>query len=652
MIKISNYKKIIAGVVIAAAMFIFVCVNQGLFYSEEGHQFATFEYAAVCVLSAGVLLAYTIDFKGLPKAVYTGICVAVIAAVPFMIMQIAMLLAGDAEYSMGMYMTNVLLYTAPILIMYIITNSFAVSATVAAVVGALFNITSYVLNLFRGTPFIPTDILAVKTAAKVVSTYEFTFEWHLVSAIVLTVFIIAVIWAFPLKVRFKRSDIICRGAGAAALIAIAIPFFSIDYMGVDVDVFDQTHATNTHGTAYNFFINCRKMGIKKPAGYNEDDVYEMLANMDEDDKVSEERPNVIVIMNESYSDLNVVGEFKTNMDYNSFFMGLKRNTIRGELLVSPFGGYTCNTEFEFLSGLTMGLLPSGVAPYLQYLNKECPYFLPEHMNSLGYKTVALHPYYSHGWNRETVYPLMGFDNFISLENMGDYQDKRYFETIRSYYTDNTSYSAVIKQFETKGDKPLFMFNVTMQNHGGYMYGDSLLDDVRITSMRGSYPYTELYLSLLRKSDEALRVLIDYFENCGEPTVVVMFGDHQPAVEQSFYEELYGRPLDEVSAEELLDRYKVPFIIWANYDIESKTGIKTSVNYLSKLMLDAAGLPQNKINRVLEGIEDDVPQINAAGHYDAVGNWSKNSPDTSDAIKRYNYLEYFMMTHKPKEEEKK
>lgn len=648
MIKLSNYKRIIAGTLIAAAMFIFACVNQGLFLSAEEHEFETFQYAVLCVLSAGVLLMYLIDFKTLPRCIYTGICAVITAAAPFMIMQVAMLLAGDAEYSTSMYMINVIIYTAPILIMYIITNSFAVSVTAASALALLFNMASYVLNNFRGTPFIPTDILAVNTAAKVVSTYEFTFEWQPVSAIVLTAFIIALVWAFPLKIKFKNSNIICRGAGAAALIIIMVSFFAIDYASVDIDTFDQTHATNTHGTAYNFFINCRKMRIKKPAGYNADDVDAMLSSMTEETAELSDKPNLIVIMNESYSDLTVVGDFETNLNYNSFFNSLKTNTIRGELLVSPFGGYTCNTEFEFLSGLSMGLLPGGVAPYLQYINKECSYFLPAYLNKLGYKTVALHPYYSRGWNRETVYPLMGFDNFISLENMGDYQDENQFDSIRSYYTDQTSYSAVINQFETKGDdERLFMFNVTMQNHGGYMYGDSRLDDVRITSMNGFYPYTNLYLSLLRKSDEALEILIDYFANCGEPTVIVMFGDHQPAVEQEFYEELYGKPLEQLSSEELLNRYKVPFIIWANYDLESQTDVKTSVNYLSGLMLDAAGLPRNKINMFLSEIEDNIPQINGSGHYDSAWNWCKNDPATSDAVKRYNYLEYFMMTNKSK-----
>ena len=47
----------------------------------------------------------------------------------------------------------------------------------------------------------------------------------------------------------------------------------------------------------------------------------------------------------------------------------------------------------------------------------------------------------------------------------------------------------------------------------------------------------------------------------------MFGDHQPKLPDSFYELLYGKSLNNLSLKELQKKYKVPFIIWANYDID-------------------------------------------------------------------------------------
>ena len=103
-------------------------------------------------------------------------------------------------------------------------------------------------------------------------------------------------------------------------------------------------------------------------------------------------PNIIAIMNESFSDLNVVGDLQTSEDYMPFIRSMTKNTIKGQLMVSPFGGYTCNTEFEFLTGLSMGVLPRGSVPYLQYVAKQYPFSLPSHLDELGYMSVAVHPY--------------------------------------------------------------------------------------------------------------------------------------------------------------------------------------------------------------------------------------------------------------------
>ena len=649
MIRVSNVVKTVIGVVLMVAMLIFINKSKVLF--GLGMNFEEFQYRILYVYAIGVLVLLMIDRRLLLKGMYNALGICAIVAVPFIMMQLSMLMAGDSEYAFAIYMINVLLYFIPIVVFFIITNNLSVSATLAIVLGVLFNTTSYVLNNLRGTPFVPTDILAVGTAAKVVGNYEFTPSWELVSATVMTAFAIVMVWSFPIKLKYRRSAIINRCSAAVFLGIVVTVFSAVNFKNISMDVFDQYHANNTHGTAYSFFINCCKMTLEKPQGYNDKQILQMLNGMEEE-PLPEEKPNIIVIMNESYADLKVVGDFKTNIPYNKFFMSLEKNTVRGNLIVSPFGGYTCNSEFEFLSGLSMGLLPMGGTPYLQYINKKGIYFLPEYMNSLGYTTIALHPYYARCWNRNTVYPLLGFDKFISIDNMDKYQDANQFEYMRSYMSDNTSYSALINQFETKkDDERLFLFNVTMQNHGGYTYGGYDFDnDVRITNMRGSYPQTEQYLSLIRRSDKALEILIDYFKNYKEPTVIVMFGDHQPGVELDFYEELYGASLDELSSEQILNRYKIPFIIWTNYEQESKSDVNTSLNYLSDYVLESAKLPKSKINMFHDTVKDDIPCINAQGHYDANGEWKANNVDASEALKKYQALEYFMLTHKAGKDE--
>ncbi len=119
-------------------------------------------------------------------------------------------------------------------------------------------------------------------------------------------------------------------------------------------------------------------------------------------------PNVLVVMNESYADFSILGSpLNTNQPVTPFADSLQENTQRGHALCSVFGGGTANSEFEFLTGLSMGNLPAGACAYQQYIHAPIP-SLVHHFNSLGYRTMATHPFLASGWNRTAVYPRLGF----------------------------------------------------------------------------------------------------------------------------------------------------------------------------------------------------------------------------------------------------
>ena len=198
--------------------------------------------------------------------------------------------------------------------------------------------------------------------------------------------------------------------------------------------------------------------------------------------------------------------------------------------------------------------------------------------------------------------------------------------------------------EANGDQPFFMFNVTMQNHSGYLSTYSNFDqEVWLTgSMAGKYPKVDQYLSLIKKSDEAVQNLISYYSTVDEPTIICFFGDHQPSVETEFYEELYGKSLDELTLEEEEQMYMTPFFIWANYDIEEKTVDAVSLNYLSTLLLETADLPMTEYQQYLAELHDILPIINTLGYMDKDGNWYRIDDETSpyyDLIEDYRKVQY-------------
>ena len=359
---------------------------------------------------------------------------------------------------------------------------------------------------------------------------------------------------------------------------------------------------------------------------------------------SSEQPNIIVIMNEAFSDLSVLGDFETNEDYMPFIRSLKEDTVRGNLFVSVKGGNTANTEFEFLTGDTMAFLPQGSVAYQQYIHEEKP-TLTSWLGSLGYETAALHPFNASGWDRDEVYPYFGFDTALF------YPDFTHRELLRTYVSDKSAFAQLIDVFEAKEEgQPIFAFEVTMQNHGGYYNDyDNFTPEIELgfepESAKEKH-YTEQYLSLVKKSDEAFEELVNYFKAQDEKTIVVFFGDHQPTdiIAEPILE--YHKKQDDDSLKTQQERYIVPFVIWANYDIEEQEIERLSPNYLASLVLDVAGLPKTGYQEYLLDLSQRLPVITANIYIDAQGNYynSSDNPYAKD-IEEYQSLQYYHLFEK-------
>ena len=222
------------------------------------------------------------------------------------------------------------------------------------------------------------------------------------------------------------------------------------------------------------------------------------------------------------------------------------------------------------------------------------------------------------------------------------------EILRTYISDWTTYQKIIERYEQKSsDEKLFMFDVTMQNHGSYVKRYSnFIPDVSILGGKGTYlKATEQYLSLIKRSDEAFKQLVNYFEKQSEPTIIMMFGDHQPADYITNVVDT-GKVMDEGddsissigTGSDRKERYIVPFVMWANYDIDESQGEETSANYLAVRLLKAAGLPLTDFQSYLSDLEQEVPFVSA--HVLKENQETESSTDTADnLLKVYKKLLY-------------
>ena len=353
-----------------------------------------------------------------------------------------------------------------------------------------------------------------------------------------------------------------------------------------------------------------------------------------------ETPNLIVIMNESFADYTSIGKgLDLSEDCMPFIHSLTENTIKGTAYVSIFGGNTPNSEYEFLTGNTMGFLPASSVGFNLFVRGNLPSIASE-LKSQGYETLAMHPYRGTNYRRNLVYPQIGFDTFYTRD---DFTQAKY---IRSYISDDTLAQRIITEFnkhEESTDMPLFSYNVTIQNHGGYFASNTRnLDmDITVEDPEVDQTKTTLYVNLIRESDQMLQNLVNYFEDKEAPTVIVMFGDHQANLGDNTYEYLVGNE-DEISREERMEKYKVPFVIWANYDIPEETIERTSLNYLYSILADRLDFPMTGYQKYLLALSEKIPALCAQGYWGDDGNYYELEDESSpyhDLINEYNILEY-------------
>jgi len=461
----------------------------------------------------------------------------------------------------------------------------------------IFGLISYFTVAFRGTPLFPWDLASYGIAATVLGGYDLTIPPSVAlvcSAAVLTCTAAA---TFSFRILLKHSFLI-RVISFVLLCAVFIlgcAYLQTDRAIEDFDLYPHLfvphHLYKMNGFAVSFLMNLRYTTVEKPEGYNTDTVQNIAKGFESDSVTDAEvKPNIIVIMNESFADMHTLCDFETNAEYMPFISSLTENTIKGTLHASVVGGNTPNSEFEFLTGMTMGFLPAGSIPYQQFIKSESP-TLATQLQSLGYHTVAMHPYWSEGWKRDTVYPLMGFEemHFLNYDTYGSFND---YPRIRDYISDAGLYCKICETYEeNKGSEPLFIFAVTMQNHSGYSDSfDNFTPEIKVKGLEDNFELST-YMSLVRESDAAFEELVGYFSEADEPTVILMFGDHQP--NDSIAEPLKqsaGFAYEDSDIKLSERRYTVPYVLWTNYTLDLDAPEEISINYLSSILTEAAELP--------------------------------------------------------------
>lgn len=555
---------------------------------------------------------------------------------------------GNLNIGLKYWIINVAILEIIFIFFYYICFPYRITVIIFYGIGVVFSIANYCVGIFRnGNAIMPSDIPALKTAMNVSSNYKIelpinSFKWISLAIIccVVTVCVCRMI-----ENRMKIKTRICLGG--LILVLTLSGYMGIDfkngYYKINLDYWEISNSYYKYGIPVTFLTLCQNTKVKKPENYKKESVIEVYNTYDDNNNreqniTDDKRPTVIAIMNESWSDLNIIHDFESNPDYMPFWHSFDTPVMKGDLLVSVHGSRTCNTEFEFLTGASMRNLPRWSYPYQQYSLKTLPSLAREFKNN-GYDTVAILPGKPENWNRKNALLNLGFDRFI---DKNDFIDPEY---IGYFISDKSCYDKIIEEFKNK-EKEKFIFAVTIQNHGGYNSSRFNNDEmVQLGSELNTYTDAREYLTLIQKADQALESLFTYFEKIDEPVIICIFGDHQPYLDEEFYEKLSGHSLKELSSEEEEKRYMTPYLIWSNYD----TGIQkerknTSANFLGTLLLNASGILENPFYEYIYSMQQEITEMNRDYYRTKDGVLHKSDED-DEWLKEYQDMQYYEMFDK-------
>jgi len=522
------------------------------------------------------------------------------------------------------------------LLVLCITNRVGLSAMISHGFFMILAFVNYYVYLFRENEFIFADIRSIGTGLSVAGNYKFELSergWHVIIA-TLIFFVVAGVF----RITYKKAIFLRLLSGLTAVwLSLAI---SIEIDGINTETWEQK-GSYKNGYVLNFVLSARDSFVEAPEDYEVEIILDLEQTYKEKQEnpigdTLEKEPTIIVVMNESFADLSVIGELKTNEPLTPFMDSLQENTMKGYALSSVFGAKTPNSEWEFMTGGSMAFLPVGSVVYQQYLN-DTPSSMVSTLKDEGYTCVAMHPYYDTGWSRNLVYPKLGFEEMYFMDHFDQSQ------LIRKYISDEEMYNKIIERYESrKVNEKLFIMSISMQNHGGYTTDYENFEE-KYYKIGRSYTDANQYFSLIRESDNALRDFVTYFSLVEEPVEIIFFGDHQPSLNRKFYEILNGKGLSGLTMQELEALYTVPFFIWTNYDTPEETVEITSLNYLSSLALERAGIDLPPYNQFMLDLMEVVPAINARGYYSLEKEKYLHVEDALgkelDWIKKYESLQY-------------
>lgn len=513
-----------------------------------------------------------------------------------------------------------------------------ISIPVTTLLTTVWSVANFFVLKFHGSPLLFSEFANFGTAMNVIDGYRFVWErritWLLLlaAACFLAALLLRAIRKRGERFWVRRDFLLTLAALAGGSFLLWMSLFvwetpkplrtyswswrkgveNYGYPAIIVE--DVEHSLN----AFNL-----------PEGYDAAHLDAMEAK--DPERAPEVCPDIILILNETFYDLEEYINLTPDADYLEAFYGID-GAVYGRAIIPSVGGGTNNTEFELLTSCSMSILTRAVPFNYVNLNEE-ETGAPRYLKALGYSSAALHCESGDNYARNRAYPAMGFDQVImGQENF----TKNYYGNRRMLDRDN--YQDMLRAAESLGDGPRFVYLLTYQNHGGWEKNDESFDTVHVQEDFGDLTDdVNEFLTSVRMSAEAFRELTEYYAASSRPTVICMLGDHAP----SFLTDLPEDPARSEGESEIAKR-TVPYVIWSNcgLELQNATDWAAAVDLLP-MICRAAGLPTSVFQDQILAVHDRIPVRTLNGLYrswDGEIGKIEGSP-YEDLMRTYYALEY-------------
>lgn len=516
---------------------------------------------------------------------------------------------------------------------------------------------------FRDEPLNPTDFSLGKEAGNIVKGYNLLPDLKIWCIIIICLF--TVIFSF-LFIKNKRPNLKISVIGTAITLVLTIGVYVGIYKNnrlyesfyLDKNMYHETEIVSSQGLVYSLINKTNVMSYEKPEGYSIETAEEILSRYPEP-AVPENPPDVIAVMVEAYSDMqnwpNV--NFTDENPYEEFNK-IRENGCYGKIFVPFLGGGTAASEFEVLTGNNTSVISTAMpTAYSTHITKSS-YSVAQYFKKLGYVTTSIHPGHAWFYNRQNVYPRLGFDTFLSKNNVPEGSAE-----VNYYIADEVTTDMIINDYknhlETNPDKGYFNFTVTIQNHAPYNNSQLYFDKEYISKDAGltdeEYYIINNYLGGVKTGNELIVKIYEYINTLDRPVVLLIFGDHLPYLdsEELIYEKL-GLDIKSNTHEAYKNRYSTDYMIIGNNayleknipSISGQQGLISS-NYLSLKMLQYMNIELPQFHAFLNDLIQYAPIVSRLynGHEEKQ---DSVPPELVIMLKEYKILQYYNLRDYTKE----